>query len=62
MESGKEVSVHIHLEGRPSILEMVSLMYSDKFVDKFIQNLQTQRSYINSMACRAIQQIKKVLE
>lgn len=36
MESGKEVSVHIHLEGRPSILEMVSLIYSDKFVDKFI--------------------------
>lgn len=36
MESGKEVSVHIHLEGRPSILEMVSLIYSDKFANSTI--------------------------
>lgn len=31
MESGKEASVHIQLEGRPSLLEMVSLK-SDNFV------------------------------
>lgn len=36
MESRKEASVHIQLEGRPSILEMVSLIYCDNFVDKFI--------------------------
>ena len=34
MDSGKEASVHIQLEGRPSILEMVSLWYSGNFVDK----------------------------
>lgn len=31
MDSGKEASVHIQLEGRPSILEMVSLRRVNDF-------------------------------
>lgn len=51
MESGKEASVHMQLEGRPSLSEMVSLKYNDNFVAKFIQNLQIQASYLGRMVC-----------
>jgi hypothetical protein len=52
MESGKEASVHIQLEGRPSILEMVSLKYAipSVVVIKFIHDLQMHSSYIDRMA------------
>lgn len=61
MESGKEASVHIQLEGRPSILEMVSLWYSDHSWIKFhLESTNSAILYRYGGMEGGIQQIKNL--